>query len=488
MKNCFALLLTLLFFTACRDDTDRFSGSAEENRRHANAVESHSKSQESQGPPFAIHSEPHTWQGPTFDIYSATHTLQEPDFGWHPGTEGVNGTSHMLHGGKTSAMSKPEGLQDEITAVERKSHHKSKRKKSVEKFSVIPDTIKKRELASRMKKMDILRANHITLDLNEPISRQYLTDKVDAGNFQSMIMLAGETLLEFDFDNDILDYTDRFYTNGLKVELTAPWLSMNPMRITMVPYWRAGINYYGLTVVQNMYTPSTTKTGGILYGDRPYSAYLYVGSKKSSLDPIHHFKQTSELDLGIIGPNSYGGWVQRAFHNTVPTNHEPLGWDYQIQNDLVLNYNYTLEMGLLNYKHAELILKTGGQLGTLYTNLAGGFQVRAGWFNSYFKNLGISKKRILKENGLRRSQFCLFLKGSGKVIGYDATLQGGLFNRSSVYTIPGEDISRFVFQSSLGAVVSFGGFRFNLEQFLLSPEFSNGLWHKWVNISMVFCL
>ena len=74
------------------------------------------------------------------------------------------------------------------------------------------------------------------------------------------------------------------------------------------------------------------------------------------------------------------------------------------------------------------------------------------------------------------------------MVGYDATLEGGLLNRTSSYTMPGREISRVVFQGSGGISWSCNGFRLDVEQFLLSPEFHNGWWHKWVHVALGFSL
>lgn len=333
-----------------------------------------------------------------------------------------------------------------------------------------------------------LRKSGIYPDLNEAVTRDYLFSPAANHSFQSMIALSQETFLRVNFDNDIMDYTDRFYTNGIRIDVVAPVFQMNPVRKLMLPYRRQATNYYGLSIVQNMYTPSTTKLGGILYGDRPYAAYMYLGSFKITNDSARHFRQTSEIDAGIIGPNSYGEWVQRSFHNAVPTNNEPLGWQYQVQNDLVLNYTLSLEKGVVNGNNIDIVLGATGNAGTLYTNLSGGAMIRAGWLNPYFANLGVAKKKVLENTGMRKFQFFLFLKGSGKLVGYDATLQGGVFNKSSIYTLPGSEISRVVFQASGGLALSYNGIRVDLEQFMLSPEFKSGLWHKWVHVALTFCL
>lgn len=373
----------------------------------------------------------------------------------------------------------------ERAKIARIKKHKTAHSRQKAKPTAWPNRTSDSLMITRLK---YLHAKGIEPDLNEPVSRSYLFSHLGNPEFQSMITLSRESLIRFNFDNDILDYTDRFYTNGIRIDIISPVFQMNPLSRLMIPYWGPGKNYYGLSLVQNMYTPSTTKTGGILHGDRPYAAYLYAGSFKITNDPAHTFRQTSELDAGIIGPNSYGEWVQRSFHNSVPTNNEPLGWEYQIQNDLVLNYSVTFEKGLFMHKNAELMVTSTGSAGTLYTNLTGGAQFRTGWINPFFANPGVAKKKTLHDAGLRKFQFFFFVKGSGKLVGYDATLQGGLFNRTSSYTLEANEISRIVFQGSGGVAFSWNGIRLDAEQFMLSPEFQGGWWHKWVHVALTFCL
>ena len=333
----------------------------------------------------------------------------------------------------------------------------------------------------------ILREKDAELDLNEPTNRAILSSTIAPADFPGMILLSRERFLKISFDNDIFDYTDRFYTNGVRIDLIHPSLSENPVTRISVPYWGHGMNYYGISLVQNLYTPSTTKIGGIQYGDRPFAAYLYLASFKITNDPQKRFRMTSEIDLGIIGPYSLGEYMQKSFHNALPSNSEPEGWEYQVQNDLVLNYSVTFDKGVINEPWMNVNLISTAILGTLCTNISGGVLARAGWMNPYFANLGISKRSRLSQNHLRQFQGYFFVKGSTKLVGYDATLQGGLLNRTSPYTLTGADVSRLVFQSSLGLAISFGGFEIEAEQFLLSPEFTGGSWHKWGHIGLTFC-
>jgi len=337
-----------------------------------------------------------------------------------------------------------------------------------------------------IKKLIYLRSANLEIDLREPVSREYIFSPIENPGFSSMILLSHDRSIRINFDNDILDNTDRYYTNGIRFDFISPFLRQSPLSWLMVPYWGQGINYYGVSIGQNMYTPYTTKVGGIHQGDRPYAAYLFIGSFKISNDPHKKFRQTSEIDLGVIGPSAYGDFVQKSFHNSVPTNNEPLGWEYQIQNDLVLNYNLTYEKGLVSTRRMDLNLTGVGALGTLYTHMGGGFQLRAGLLNPYFDTYGFSNMMVNKGKGYSKFQAFVFITSLGKLVGYDATLEGGMLNKSSIYTLKSRQVSLFTYQGTLGFTLSYAGIRLDVEQFLLSPEFHGCSWHKWVHIGVTF--
>lgn len=337
-----------------------------------------------------------------------------------------------------------------------------------------------------IEKLNRLRALNVEPDLNEPVTRDWLFSPLANIPFPSLIELSRERYFRLQFDNDILDNTDRFYTNGIRFEYICPALSGSPSSKLMIPYWRPGINYYGMSIVQNMYTASKTKVGGIQYGDRPFASYLYISAFKITNDPVHLLRQTSDLQVGVIGPASLGGNVQTLFHESVPTNDKPLGWEYQIENDLLLNYAVTYEKGIVSHPHIELNLTSNGILGTVYTEFSAGFHFRTGAMQPYFDGLGFSKKSVNLYKGRRNTQYYMFLTATGTAVGYDATLQGGMFNHHSPYTIPSDSITRFRFNGSAGMVLSYGGARLDLEQHIISPEFTGGGWHFWMGIGLTF--
>jgi lipid A 3-O-deacylase len=392
-----------------------------------------------------------------------------------------SGQSGVIRADSAHSLPQAAEFNTPQTVTKERRHHRKRTETLLPASEKIPDSV-------RIERIRQLRASGIEADWNEPSTRELILTSSENIPFASFITLAKDNLLRINFDNDILDNTDRFYTNGLRFDIVSPALGQNPVCRVLVPYRGKGMNYYGLSVVQNLYTPSSTKLNGIQYGDRPYAAYLYLSFFKITNDLSKKYRQTSELAIGVVGPWSFGDFIQKKFHSVVIDNTEPDGWTYQVHNDLVLNYNVAIEKGIYQAGKTDLQVTGTGQLGTLYTNLGAGLQFRAGLLNPYFANLGLAKKRVNTEQKLRKIQFFAFLKSSGKLIGYDATLQGGMLDTSSPYTVPGSSIERVVLNSSLGLTFVWNGIRIEAEQFLLSPEMKHGWWHKWVHLSFTFSL
>jgi hypothetical protein len=116
--------------------------------------------------------------------------------------------------------------------------------------------------------------------------------------------------------------------------------------------------------------------------------------------------------------------------------------------------------------------------------MGGGFQFRAGRMNPYFGSYCFSRNNLNKATGYSKFQAFIFVTSLGRLIGYDATLEGGMFNKSSIYTLNSKEISYLTYQGSLGLTLAYEGYRLDVEQFLLSPEFHGCAWHKWVHIGV----
>jgi hypothetical protein len=72
------------------------------------------------------------------------------------------------------------------------------------------------------------------------------------------------------------------------------------------------------------------------------------------------------------------------------------------------------------------------------------------------------------------------------VIGYDATLQGGLFNDKSPYTIATRDIERFVGQHNYGIILQTRTLYFEYSRTMITREFNSQTSSKWGGIRIGF--
>ncbi len=286
--------------------------------------------------------------------------------------------------------------------------------------------------------------------------------------------------LGINFYNDAFLSVDYYFTNGVKFDYIHPGLEYSPFEIFMLPYRQNSVNYHGITIVQNMYTPTILDTTIVLKGDRPFAGYLYAGQYKISINPEKHFKQYSELDIGIIGPNSMGSSVQTTIHET-----KPVGWINQIKNDIIINYNFSFEKGFINTSHFELNGLLTGKVGTLYDNIGLGFSSRIGKLSPYFEDIGLSRTS-LKNSKQKNIQYGFIVSSIIHYVGYDATLQGGILNKTSIYIFEPDQIERLTFTGSLGLIFTYNNFGLRSEFFYITPEFKGGKDHKWVQIGTIF--
>lgn len=290
------------------------------------------------------------------------------------------------------------------------------------------------------------------------------------------------------YENDFFVASDRYYTQGVYLEFFLPVLKKTLLAKTLIALpvrcSRVGkpiLKYYGMSLERQGFTPKSIRHEGIFYGERPFAAVAYFTHQLISLDPDRTLKLTTRICTGFMGPNLRGAQEQKGIHYALG-NIQPLGWENQIENDYVLNYDLFLEKGLLSTKHFEITGIVEARAGTLYDDFSLGSMIRIGWMQPYFNNLGTTRKK-----DARKFQCYLYAKGKIKAVAYNATMQGGVINRNSIYTIPADDIERFVGLAYYGIVLSYKRVSLEFSQAIVSPEFKNGLVHEWGRIGINVC-
>ncbi len=297
-------------------------------------------------------------------------------------------------------------------------------------------------------------------------------------------ILNSNQFLSIRFDNDFWDYTDYYYTNGAAIGYTHSIFAFSPISRLLVTNGNSGIDYYGVQMVQHLYTGFQPKVDTIVQGDRPWAAYSTIGQYLTSYDPLHKIKHYSEINIGLIGPKSGGGFIQNFVHTILPNNSPPEGWHNQIAADYILDYQYRIQKALFEAKNFETYIQAGAQVGSLRDNLQWGFGMRYGIFVPFYKDYPVYNRKRMVTPIDKKLRFNFVFDFNTILIGYDATLQGGLTNRTSVYVIPPGQMNRFVMQGYLGAEASYGRVELQFLQFWKSKEFQTGKDHKYVSIRL----
>ncbi|QMU30758.1 lipid A deacylase LpxR family protein [Adhaeribacter radiodurans] len=293
-------------------------------------------------------------------------------------------------------------------------------------------------------------------------------------------------LFYFIFDNDATFKVDYYYTQGIGVVHYNPSFRKSLLnKVLLQPGSAYAEKFYGLAFKHDSFTPTNIRDSNLRIGDRPYASYMFVSQLAGSTHKSSHERFISSLDLGVMGPATGAGKFQRVIHEYL--HHGiPQGWKYQIKTDIVLNYNLEYQKGLVHTQPLELIGEGGASLGTLYTNVRAGTYLRFGWMNSNFSDLGISNKTARSQENLRKFQFYAFGRSQGKLVGYNATMQGGIFNSNNIYTLSAKEISRTVLESQAGLVCIIKGLRLESAVNFMSPEFKGSRRHKWMHFNVGF--
>lgn len=277
------------------------------------------------------------------------------------------------------------------------------------------------------------------------------------------------------YANDIFTGRDFYYTQGINLEFCSPTFIRNPVNF-ILPKMKNSSSTFGLALEHAVFTPSSIRNAEIMYNDHPYAAYMILKTFLISTDTLHFQRLSSTLSIGGIGPIASGDAMQKSIHKWLK-NIEPLGWQHQIKDDIILNYELCYEQQLYNYKNCFLLSSLVKiQAGTLMDNAQIGCTVMVGRFNSPYASSTSSMRRIFKLHGYAQPLM--------RLVGYDATLQGGMFNKDNPYTLSSQQLTRTVFETNFGLVLGFRKVYLEYCQSLQTKEFKHGKYHRWGGIRL----
>jgi hypothetical protein len=224
-------------------------------------------------------------------------------------------------------------------------------------------------------------------------------------------------------DNDIINLpgkgTDRGYSNGTRLDyfFVKDKPSLFFLNRIMPKAGDSCINTFGFSLMQVIYTPKN---------DYAYAGGLFATHSLSSANAIKKYSWQTEVMLGIMGPAALAKQTQWQAHKMVGIV-RPIGWDYQLKTDLLLNISVAVEKQLMHI--GNVVEGIGGAQAFVGTAMNGGSiysLLRIGKMTPYFNGY-ISQFATAKGN-TNRWQVYGIVRPAVELALTHALIDGGVFN------------------------------------------------------------
>lgn len=300
----------------------------------------------------------------------------------------------------------------------------------------------------------------------------------EINNYSTLFDVRDSSFVRVSYDNDVLNFlgTDYYYTQGIGIDYFSHKLRKNPLNIVLLALKNSDRDRFGIEFRTHGCTPTSILSDSVLIGDRPYAGVFSLGITRSSHQIRRDLRLTSKFELGMIGPAALGKQTQTGIH-AITGNDLPLGWQHQIRNSPIVNYITRLEFELGPNKFVPRYLYSSlygeAKLGTFQTNLSSGIEF----------SLGARNRSYTKDK--HTYEFYLFGRSGITLVGYDASLMGGIINRSG-YFLRYSEINPFVLRGQLGLVFAAPHFSIVAQMSFLSREIRDGLEHSWGGLRLTF--
>ncbi|MEC3878266.1 lipid A deacylase LpxR family protein [Parapedobacter sp. 10938] len=228
---------------------------------------------------------------------------------------------------------------------------------------------------------------------------------------------------EFNFRNDndlyLFNKQDQYYTNGvffnIRKAADSAKLSINEAN-----------RIWGLTVGQKMYNAYTANIRHIEEVDRPITAYLFFAANFDRYFESERFMSVT-VEAGTIGQRALGKEFQESFHKAFRL-YDIAGWQYQLKN--AFGIDAAVHYGGLFYRNParwfDMSWRATATLGLNHTGLSASPSFRFGRINPLHRSVYTSSRLQARGHTMAKELF-LYYSPRLHFVGYDATLQGGMF-------------------------------------------------------------
>jgi lipid A 3-O-deacylase len=265
-------------------------------------------------------------------------------------------------------------------------------------------------------------------------------------------------------ENDVFGgRSDRHYSSGIRIDWAPKRqrsvLGLGKLMQRMMPVDDSGSSQQYFSLGQDMHSPEDISATQVVVDDVPYAGWLYVTA--GHVRNTSKFSDRLAISLGVIGPMSLAGGLQRFWHKAFNFN-EPRGWRNELRNEpgLVLFYERRWKMPLWRSdKGYSVLLAPHGNisLGNIFTYVGGGLSLRFGRHVSADTALPRIQPGMFGSASLEsapighRFAWYVYVATEGRAVARNIFLDGNSFRDSHSV-----DKKTFVGDVSTGIVMLFG--------------------------------
>ena len=235
---------------------------------------------------------------------------------------------------------------------------------------------------------------------------------------------------------------DRNYANGLRIERfgapgdlwdvtqqvarTVPLLGLDQPELRQ-----------GLALSHAIYTPRNTLLTESDIDDRPYAGWFYLSGMLAATSEDRRDFSALHLNFGVVGPASQGEWLHDEWHALI-REPQPRGWDYQIQNEVGLEFIAERGRKLAQFTtfgfESDFSVNANLALGNINTHAGAGFTMRLG--TNLLDAAAPPRLRPAQmsggvHNGSEDMNGYIFLGVEGRAVAHSIFLDGSLFDDDS---------------------------------------------------------
>jgi lipid A 3-O-deacylase len=289
--------------------------------------------------------------------------------------------------------------------------------------------------------------------------------------------------LQTDNDSYLGQGSDRYYTDGIF------FYYRHALKVNAKDSATLSNKVLGFEFGQKIFNPQSGYVPDPQYVDRPFAGYLYIGT---TLNFLYSNESNLKLgaQLGVVGPASQGESVQTFVHKTFGF-YTPGGWQYQIKNDVELNLSAEYNRLLARAKWIDVSLTSYANLGNGFTGAGVGPLLRLGLFNQLFNSISTQSTATQNNNvkPLHAHELFLYYKPQINYVAYDATIQGGLFDKhndpnSQEITL---DKEPFIFSNQAGVAFTTNRFVFDIAAIFHTKDVKEMVQsHQWGSVTALY--